>query len=138
MRENADRLFNRVMQARESGDSASMLQFAPMAIMAYQNSGPLDADGWYHLSTLQTASGDAEAGRASAEQILSNAPNHLLGLSAAASASVALGDRQAAAGYYRRFLDALAQERTKTLPEYQDHAQLLPGLETEARAYLQQ
>jgi hypothetical protein len=37
MRENADRLFNRVMQARESGDTARAKFFVPMAIQAYQS-----------------------------------------------------------------------------------------------------
>src|SRR5262245_22995279 len=58
MRENADRLFNRVMTERESGDTAAAKRFVPMAVQAYQSSGELDADGWYHLSVLQTFGGD--------------------------------------------------------------------------------
>ncbi len=136
MRENADRLYNRVMQASQSGDSASVKQFAPMAIMAYQNSGRLDADGFYHLSVLQTAAADPAAGRASAEQILAANPSHLLGLSAAASAARSQHDDAAVRLYYQRFLDAFAAERAKPLPEYQDHAALLPGIQTEAMDFL--
>jgi hypothetical protein len=52
MRENADRLFNRIMEARERADSAEATRFLPMAITAYQNAGELDDDGLYHLSLL--------------------------------------------------------------------------------------
>jgi hypothetical protein len=136
MRENADRLFNRVMQARESGDTARAKFFVPMAVQAYQGSGPLDADGLYHLSTLQTFGGDPTAGRASAEQILKSAPTHILGLSAAAQAARAQKDNAAARAYYEKLLSALPTEKSKSLPEYQDHAALLPQIEAEAKAFL--
>ena len=38
-RQAADRLFNRVMAASENGDTAEALQFAPMALQAYNNLG---------------------------------------------------------------------------------------------------
>jgi hypothetical protein len=136
MRENADRLFNRVMQAREAGDSASVKQFSPMAILAYQNAGELDADGQYHLSVLHTTAGDPAAGLAAAQVVLSRAPNHLLGLSAAAYAANTQGDSLAARQFYQRFLAAFAAERARALPEYQDHERLLTDLETEAKNYL--
>jgi hypothetical protein len=136
MRENADRLFNRVMRSREAGDSADVTRFAPMAIMAYQNAGPLDADGLYHLSVLQLTAGDAAAARATADQILQTSPSHLLALSAAASAARLQNDTAAARGFYQRFIAALPTERQKSLPEYLDHAHLLTGIETEAREFL--
>ena len=136
MRENADRLFNRVMQAREGGDTARAKFFVPMAIQAYQGSGELDADGWYHLSVLQTFGGDPAAGRQSAEQVLKTAPTHILALSAAASAARAQNDNAAARQYYQKLVSSFATERTKSLPEYQDHAQLLDGIEAEAKAFL--
>ncbi|HSL71895.1 MAG TPA: zinc ribbon domain-containing protein [Longimicrobiales bacterium] len=136
MRENADRLFNRVMQARESGDTARAKFFVPMAIQAYQGSGELDADGLYHLSTLQTFSGDAAGGRTTADQILSSNPTHLLGLSAAAAAARAQNDQAAARRYYEQLLTALPTERTKSLTEYEDHAQIIPEIEAEAKRFL--
>ena len=66
-----------------------------MAVQAYQSSGELDPDGWYHLSVLQTFGGDPAAGRQSAEQVLKSSPNHILALSAAATAAH-LTERQAA------------------------------------------
>jgi hypothetical protein len=135
MRENADRLFNRVMRAREAGDTAQMRQFAPMAVMAYENSGTLDADGLYHLSILQTVAGDPATARLTAGRILDSVPQHLLALAAAAEASIALNDSTSARDYYQRFLTALPNERSKPLPEYQDHSGLLPQIESDARAF---
>jgi hypothetical protein len=136
MRENADRLFNRVMQARESGDTARAKFFVPMAVQAYQSSGELDTDGWYHLSVLQTFGGDPAGGRQSAEQVLKTSPNHILGLSAAATAALAQNDNAAARQYYQKIVSSFATERGKPLPEYQDHAQLLDDIQTEAKAFL--
>jgi hypothetical protein len=136
MRENADRLFNRVMQTRESGDTARAKFFVPMAIQAYQSSGELDADGWYHLSVLQTFGGDPAGGRQSAEQVLKTSPTNLLALSAAANAAIAQNDNAAAKQYYQKLVNSFATERNKPLPEYQDHANLLNDIEAQAKAYL--
>lgn len=133
MRENADRLFNRIMEAREAGNAAEATRFYPMAIQAYQAAEPLDADGLYHLSLIQTAAGDADDGRATAERLLDMAPTHLLGLGAAAEASLEAGDRAAARGFYERFLEHYADERGKQYPEYLDHARILPTYEQQAR-----
>lgn len=134
MRENADRLFNRIMETRETGDPAQAAQFYPMAIQAYQASEPLDADGLYHLSLIQSASGDFTAGRATAQRILDMSPNHLLGLGAAAEASLEAGDTETAREYYQRFLDVYETERANQYPEYLDHAAILPSYEQQARA----
>lgn len=133
MRENADRLFNRIMQERETGDPALVRQFYPMAIQAYQAAEPLDADGLYHLALVQTAGGDAAAARATAERILAMQPNHLLGLGAAAEAAVEQGDTAAARTFYQRYLDNYEAERTNQFPEYIDHARILPTYEQQAR-----
>jgi hypothetical protein len=136
LREQADRLFNRIMQARQSGDTAQARFFLPMAIQAYEGSGDLDADGLYHLSMLQTFAGDGAAARANAESILAQNPTHLLGLHAAASAAFAQNTMAAARGYYERLLEAYPTEKDKQLPEYEEHRGLLPELETEAKGFL--
>ena len=136
MRENADRLFNRVMEARETGDSASVRQFAPMGVMAYENAGELDNDGLYHLSLLQTAAADFPAALSTAKRILAGAPDHLLALSAAGDASALIGDTVSARRYYEQFLRVLPAERDKQLPEYLDHARVFSRLESEARSFL--
>jgi hypothetical protein len=135
-REQGDRLFNRIMGAREQGDTAQAKFFAPMAIQAYQSSGTLDTDGLIHLSMLQTLSGDGQSGLATAQGILADNPDHLLALSAAAEAATALGDSSAARTHWQHFLRVYEAERTKTLPEYVDHARVFPEYEAQARSYL--
>jgi tetratricopeptide (TPR) repeat protein len=137
-REQADRLFNRVMSERESGDTSQARFFLPMAIQAYGMAGNLDADGYYHLSLLQSFSGDHKAALSSAENILATSPNHLLGLSAAATAARAIGNSVAARKYYERFLAAYDTEIKSTKREYQDHGKVLPELKTVAEAFLKQ
>jgi hypothetical protein len=57
-RDAADRLFNRVMVASESGNTAEALKFAPMALQAYDNLGTLDNDARYHVALLHLTLGD--------------------------------------------------------------------------------
>jgi tetratricopeptide (TPR) repeat protein len=135
-RENADRLFNRVMSERESGDTAQARFFLPMAIQAYGMAGELDADGYYHLSVLQNFAGDHKAALSSAEKILATSPNHLLGLFAAAAAARAAGDDATARRYYQRFLSAYDTESKTTKQEYQDHGRMFPELKSEAEAFV--
>lgn len=135
-REQADRLFNHIMQLKESGDSSRASFFLPMGIQAYQMAGTLDDDGLYHLSLLENMQGDAAAARATAEKILTASPDNVLGLGAAAEAAIAQGQKAAARKYYQHLVDVYPVQKSKDLPEYKDHAQVLPSYEQEARAYL--
>jgi hypothetical protein len=135
-REQADRLFNRIMQEREAGNDQQVAFFLPMGITAYRQAGPLDADGLYHLSLLEAAAGQNDAALATADQILAQNPSHLLGLAAAASAAAQRGDSATARGYHQRFLQHFETEQAKTLPEYRDHAQVLPEYRRSAEAFL--
>lgn len=134
-REQADRLFNRIMSEREGGDTARAKFFLPMALQAYENAEPLDADGYYHLSLLHSVGGDYRMAQTTAEKILATAPNHLLGLGAAASAARSIGDDATARKYYQRFLSAFDAESKQTLKEYQDHANMLPQLKQQAEEF---
>lgn len=135
-REQADRLFNRIMSAREQTDTTSARFFAPMGIQAYQAAEPLDDDGLYHLATIQIVAGDFPAAVRTAERILARSPNHLLGLAAAAEAATAAGDHDDAREYHRRFVAAYESEIGRGLPEYQDHARILPDYLSTARSAL--
>src|SRR5690606_12320876 len=136
-REQADRLFNRIMQASAAGDSAEVSFFLPMALAAYRQAGPLDADGLYHLSVLEIAAGDPAAARATAERILETEPDHLLGLAAAARAARDAGENAAARRYYGRLLEVYDAQRQRALPEYGDHAAILPLYQEEARGFVE-
>ncbi|MEX1182401.1 MAG: zinc ribbon domain-containing protein [Gemmatimonadota bacterium] len=125
-REQADRLFNRIMQAHASGDSASVTFFLPMGIQAYQLASPLDDDGLYHLAMLHAVAGDAAAALDAAGRILEHSPDHLLALAVAGEAAEGAGDVEAARRYYGRLLAVYADEIERGLPEYEDHAAILP------------
>jgi hypothetical protein len=131
-REAADRLFNRVLSAEASGDTAQARQFAPMAVQAYGQVQPQDHDVRYHLSELYRVQGDRAAVKAQADAILAASPTHLFGLYAAGRAEVMGGNAAGARAFYKRFLDAYAGEVSRDLPEYRDHQQALPSMRAEA------
>jgi hypothetical protein len=124
-REAADRLFNRVLMADESGDRAQVAQFAPMALQAYEMSQPLDLDGRFHVAMIQKAVGDTAAAVATAQGILAESPDYLLALSAVAEAAKARGDTVTARENYAHFLRVYDAERAKQLEEYEIHRVIL-------------
>lgn len=133
-REQADRLFNRIMEESSAGNQERATFFLPMAISAYEQAGELDDDALYHLSLLQAMAGQPADARATAEMILTRSPQHLLGLAAAAQAAEDAGDTAAAREYSRRFLESFETEQSRTLPEYRDHGRILPEYRREAEA----
>lgn len=135
-REQADQLFNRIMQAAATGDRNSVEFFVPMGIAAYRQAGELDADGLYHLSVLESTAGELASALETARSVLREDPDHLLALGAAARAAVSLGDVGSARGYYQRLRDAYERERATERPEYLDHSLILPEYLAEAEAFL--
>lgn len=135
-RDAADRLFNRVMTAVSTGDTAQARQFVPMAVMAYQRVDTLDADGRYHLAALQLVAGDYPAARAQADSLLAGNPSHLFGLFTAAQAELGRGNQAAAKALYQRFVRSYDAEVARKLPEYEEHAQGLPAMKAEAERVL--
>jgi hypothetical protein len=133
-REAADRLFNRVMTAASTGDTAQAQRFLPMAIMAYQRVESLDADGRYHLAALHLVGRDYDGARAEADSILAANPTHLFGLFTAGEAEAGRGHAAAAKDFYRRFIAAYDAEVAKRLPEYEEHSQGLPAMKAQALA----
>ncbi len=135
-REAADRLFNRVMTAAEAGDADEVRNFLPMAIRAHEIVNDLDADGKFHLALLKLRGSLTEDALASAEEILEEQPDHLLGLAGAADASLALGDSSSARVFYQRWLDVYDSEMAKDLSEYRDHGEYLRTTRGTAQALL--
>lgn len=135
-REQADRLFNRIMQAESNGDSSQAKFFMPMAMTAYREADPQDADGLYHESIIETGAGDPTAGLATAQKILAKSPDHLLGLAAAAQAAQAAGDEATARKHWEHYLAVYDAQHNEQLQEYLDHAPILPEYERMARTYL--
>ncbi len=133
-REAADRLFNRVMTAVSANDSTEVVSFLPMAIRAFELAEPLDTDGKFHLVLLRLTGQFNTEALEGAEEILSEQPNHLLGLAVAGDASLALGDSASARAFYGRWLDAYETETSKDLLEYRDHARMFPEMQVTAEA----
>ena len=133
-REQADRLYNRIMTERENGDTARAKFFTPMATQAYQNAEPLDDDGLYHLAAVQIVAEDYAGARSTADRVLARNANHLLALGIAAEAAMSAGDTAAARDLYQRLLNAYDAEMAKGLQEYRDHAAVMPEYQRIARA----
>ncbi len=140
--EAALRLFNRVMRAEGSGDTAQARQFAPMAIAAYMRIQVLGADERFHLSLLYVVAGDAAAALDEARMILLDHPSHLLGLVSAAQAAILTGDEDGGAEYYGTFLGSYETEIASGLAEYGQpasggHLDYLVEQREEARRFLE-
>jgi hypothetical protein len=119
--EAANRLFDRVMRYASEGKPDSAAMFAPMAILAYERIGPLDAHARYDIGTISAVIGDLPAATAQADTVLKAQPNHLLGLLLAMRAAELKKDAAAVGRFRARFVAAQQAERAKALPEYADH-----------------
>jgi hypothetical protein len=125
-KEQADRLFDRVMRESEAGQLDSARFFAPMAIQAHEMLGSaLDADGRLHLGLIHLTVGETAAARAQADTILKGSATHLYGLVLRIRLAEAAQDNAATQRALRAYASAYASERAKNLPEYAQHAQLL-------------
>ena len=124
-RQQADRLFDRIMTASERGNRAQVDFFRPMAVQAYAMLGPLDVDARYHLGMIHAVTGDVNGLGAERDSILASAPDHLFALlldaELARLASDTAGFRQA----HSRFLETVDRELQSAKPEYTDHQSAL-------------
>ena len=125
--EAASRLFDRVMRYATEGKADSAAMFAPMAILAFERIGTLDAHARYDIGTISVVIGDAPPAAAQADTILARQPNHLLGLILAAKAADLRKDAAGAARFRARLAAAATAERAKGLSEYTDHQQDIDG-----------
>lgn len=120
-REQADRLFNRVMESSTAGDTGRIAFFGPMAINAYANIAPLDVDARLHVGMIQLVMGNAAAALAQADSIGREAPAHLFGPLLKARAAEQAGNDALRRTAYRDLLARWDAERAKNLTEYQQH-----------------
>jgi hypothetical protein len=78
-RERFDRLYNKIMQAAESGDENTVTQFSPMALMAYGQLDTVDPDARFHAALIKLHTGDVAGAKALGDTVLLKAPGHLFG-----------------------------------------------------------
>lgn len=121
-RERFDRLFNRIMQAAETGDSGQVLRFTPMALGAYAQLDSVDADARYHAAVLRLQVGDVPGALALADTILAGTPGHLFGYLVRGNAADIQGDTAAAHRAGRDFLAHYDTEMRADRVEYREHA----------------
>lgn len=133
-REQADRLFNRIMSAHERGDGGEIAQFREMAIQAYELLGGLDDDARYHVGLIHAVTGDLQSAQAQADTLLASTPNHLLGLMLNNTLAQMTGDQAMVAGTYKAFLDAYGGEVATGKQEYLDHGTALENFRLDAQA----
>jgi hypothetical protein len=120
-RERFNRLYNRVMQAAQSGDEATVTRFTPMALMAYAQLDTIDADARYHAALLKVHTGDVEASRALADTILTQNRGHLFGYIIQGTVARFRKDEKALDRAYSGFLKHYDSEMKAGRPEYQEH-----------------
>jgi hypothetical protein len=134
-RERFDRLYNRVMRAAESGDTATVARFSPMAVMAYSQLDSVDADARYHAAVLQLhVRGDTAGALRLADSILAIQPHHLFGYLIRGTAARLAGDQSLLARASADFLAAWDAETRANRPEYRDHQAMLDQFRAAAAA----
>ena len=120
-RERFNRLYNRVMQAAQAGDEATVTRFTPMALMAYAQLDTVDADARYHAALLKVHTGDVTASRALGDTILAQTPGHLFGYMIQGTVARFQKDQKALSRAYAAFLKRYDEEIKLGRPEYSEH-----------------
>ena len=120
-RERFDRLFNRIMQAGERGDTAQVVRFTPMALGAYGQLDSADADARYHAAVLRMQIGDFPGALALADTILARDPGHLFGYLIRGTVAGLQKDTARQHQAERDFQAHFAAESAAGRPEYQEH-----------------
>ncbi|HEV8613750.1 MAG TPA: hypothetical protein VGQ73_09565 [Gemmatimonadales bacterium] len=134
-RERFDRLYNRVMSAAESGDTATVSRFGPMVVAAYGQLDTVDADVRYHAAVLQLhVQGNTAAALRLADSILMATPGHLFGFLIRGTAAQLSGNAALLKRARADFLKAWDREMKATRPEYRDHQLMLDQFHAAASA----
>jgi hypothetical protein len=130
--ERFDRLFNRVMQAAEQGDTAQVARFTPMALGAYAQLDSINADARYHAAVLRLQVGDAAGAAALADTILMRDPGHLFGYLVRGAVGDFRGDTASVRRAAREFLSHYDAEQRSGRIEYREHEPALADFKQNA------
>ena len=134
LREQSDRLFNRVMAAQERGDQSEVDFFVPMAIQAYGLMGELDSDARYHLGLLHTVGELYELALLQADSLDVQSPGHLFAAMLRGSVASARGETTDLRAAHQSFLDLYDRELATGKPEYEEHTTSISIFVAEARS----
>lgn len=130
------RLNDRVMQAAQSGDTATVVNFTPMALGAYAQLSAPDIDARYHAAILHAQIGDFAPASALADTILREAPGDLFGYLVRGTVAEFSGDASGQKAAYGEFVKHYDAELKKNRPEYADHRPLLQEFKAAADSAL--
>ncbi len=131
-RERFDRLYNRSMQAVESGDGSTFGTFAPMALLAYSQLDTVDSDARYHAAMLEMHQGDVSGAALLADSILATVPGHLFGYVIRGTVARWEHDSAGLAAAQRDFRTHYEAEMAAGRPEYADHRTILESWDSSA------
>ena len=131
-RDRFDRLFNRIMQAADQGDTVQIQRFLPMALGAYSQLDSVDIDARYHAAVLHLQGGDAPGALALADTILAAVPTHLFGYVVRGEAARLQNDTAARARAQRDFLAHYDAEMRARRVEYLEHEPAIEEFKKEA------
>jgi hypothetical protein len=131
-RERFDRLFNRIMQAADQGDTVQVERFLPMALGAYAQLDSVDVDARYHAAVLHLQAGDAASALALADTILAAVPTHLFGFIVRGDAAELEHDSAAQKRAQADFLAHYDAEMKAKRVEYLEHEPAIEEFRNEA------
>lgn len=125
--ERFTRLSDRIQAAVETGDSAQVIEFYPMAEGAWEMLLPGDRtiDARFHIALLRIQVGQIDAARVQLDSLLHEAPDNLMGRYLQAEMARAGGDRAAYQAAKAEFDRAWSREIASDRPEYAAHMPLL-------------
>lgn len=130
--ERFQRLNNRVMEAAGRADSATVVNFTPMALGAYAQLDSATNDDRYHAAILHAQVGQLAEARALADTMLLRSPGYLLAYAVRAEIADFQGDSTALRRALADFRAHDAAESAARRPEYADHADVLADLRRRA------
>ncbi len=130
--ERFDRLFNRIMQAAEQGDTGQVTRFTPMALGAYAQLDSFTADARYHAAVLRLQVGDLPGADALADTILARNPGHLFGYVIRGTSAGFRGDSAGARRADREFLSHYGAELAANRIEYREHEPAIEDFKRQA------
>jgi hypothetical protein len=130
--ERFDRLFNRIMQAAQRGDSLEVDRFTPMALGAYAQLDSIDADARYHAAVLRNKAGDFAGAKALADTSLAQAPGRLCAYVIRGESAFLQNDAGALARAQRDFLSHYDEAMGSKRVEYLEHKPALDEFRKEA------
>ena len=133
-RERFDRLFNRITQAAERGDSAEIERFTPMALGAYQQLETRDVDARYHAAVLHLQAGNLAAAVALADTILAESPAHLFGYVIRGEVATLQNDSRRRAQAERDFTAHYESAMQSNRVEYLEHKPVIDEFKAKAES----